>query len=448
MSEVSDVTEQAAATLPPAPAQIHFVGVGGIGMSGLARILRAWGYRVTGSDSAASPLTAVLAGEGIAVTIGHTATDRAAEADLVVVTAAVAETNPELVAAHAAGRRIVKRAELLGALMNARDGIAVAGSHGKSTTSGMLAAALLALNAEPSYAIGAVLAATGTNAAPGAGRFFVVEADEYDRSFLHLAPRLAIVTNIDYDHPDIFPDRAAYEAAFASFVAGIHPDGALVLAADDPGCQRLLAREDLRLPARLITFGEAAGADWTLARGSDNWVITAPDGQVIPLVLAAPGRHNARNATAALAALDALGFARDRAVAALMAFAGIGRRFEGKGEAAGVVVIDDYAHHPTEIRATLAAARERFPRRRLWAVFQPHTYSRLKALLPEFGAAFADADRVGILDVYAARERDTLGVGSDDLRALVSGSLDLRDPAEAAKRLAALVESGDVVLTL
>src|ERR687893_706416 len=235
------------ALLPPTPAHIHFVGIGGIGMSGLARILNAWGYAVSGSDAAASPLLEELKGEGIAVSIGHTATNEAAAADLVVATAAVRSDNPELIAAHAAGRQVIKRARLLGALADARRGVAVAGSHGKSTTSGMIVAALRALGADPSFAIGAVLGGVGTNAAPGAGEEMVVEADEYDWSFLHLHPHVAVITNVEYDHPDLFPNTDAYDAAFATFIAGMRPEGTLVVAAD-PGCARLMARHDWSPP--------------------------------------------------------------------------------------------------------------------------------------------------------------------------------------------------------
>lgn len=437
------------AALPPLPARVHFVGIGGIGMSGLARILNTWGYAVSGSDGAASPMLDELAAEGIAVRVGHTMLDEAAAADLVVMTAAVRESNPEVAAAMAAGRPVLKRAALLGALMNARDGLAVAGSHGKSTTSGMLATALLALGEDPSYAVGATLAATGDNAAPGRGPLFVVEADEYDYSFLHLAPLAAAITNIEYDHPDIYPDDDAYQESFARFVAGIRREGTLVLPSDDPGARRLRARADFAPPARVVTFGEDAGADWRLSGSDGAWLLAGPAGEVVPLDLAVPGRHNARNAAAAVAVLAAAGIDPAAAARALATFRGVGRRFETKGETGGVLVIDDYAHHPTEIRATLRAARERFPGRRLWAIFQPHTYSRLKALLGDFAAAFGDADRVGILDVYASRETDTLGVSSDDLRALLpGGALAAASPEDAARKLSTLVEPGDVVLTL
>src|ERR671911_2288023 len=430
----ADVLESGA-LLPPAPARIHFVGIGGIGMSGLARILRTWGYTVSGSDASTSPLLEELSAEGIAVTIGHSATGAAAEADLVVATAAVRSDNPEIAAALAAGRPLVKRARLLGALTDSRRGMAVAGSHGKSTTSGMIVMALRALGADPSFAIGAVLGGADTNAAPGAGEEMVVEADEYDWSFLELHPHVAVITNIDYDHPDLFPDPDTYDAAFATFIAGMRPEGTLVIAAD-PGCARLMARHDWSPPRSVVTFGETADVDWRLERTEEGWRVTGPDDIAVPLALNVLGRHNALNATAALAALVSLGYDAAAASAALETFSGVGRRFETKGESSGVLVIDDYAHHPSEIAVTLRAAKEQFPERRLWAVFQPHTFSRLKALLADFAASFEDADRVMVLDVYAARETNDLGIASADLvRLLPAGTLTARDPGDAARLL-------------
>lgn len=434
-------------TLPEPPAPVHFVGIGGIGMSGLARILRSWGFRVSGSDAQASDQTEALRSLGIPVNIGHSALAEASSAALVVITAAVRESNPEVVAARSAGVPVVKRADLLGLLAAARRCVAVAGSHGKSTTSGMLVVALQHLGADPSYAVGATIGPGGANAAPGSGEAMVVEADEYDYSFLALRPEFAIVTNLDYDHPDIFPDQDAYDAAFAAFAEQVNPGGVLVAAGDDPGCARMLALRPVA--ARVVTFGEGPDVEWRLDEEGDGWTVTAPDGETVPLAPAVPGRHNARNATAALAVLDAMGFDRRAAADALGRFTGVGRRFELKGEANGVAVIDDYAHHPREIAASLAAARRRYPGRRIWAVFQPHTYSRTKALLNDFAEALSSADRIAVLDIYAARETDTLGISSADLRAkLPPETLATTGPVETAATLARRVKPGDVVLGL
>ena len=441
----------AAAVLPDLPARVHFVGIGGIGMSGRARILRQWGYDVSGSDSSHSTLLDELATEGMVVGVGHTMTAEAASADLVVATAAVRADNPEVLAAQEAGRTVIKRAALLGALADARRGVAVAGSHGKSTTSGMLVWALRELGADPTFAIGAVLEGPqgATNAAPGTGVEMVVEADEYDRSFLRLHPDVAIITNIDYDHPDIFPTHEAYDQAFVDFVSGMRPGGTLVISADDPGCLRVTGRDDWNPGLHVITFGASPDANWRIERTDEGTRVVGKDDVAVSLTLRVPGEHNLQNATAALAALTALGYDASAAAAALADFPGVGRRFEFKGEANGVVVIDDYAHHPREITVNLQAARELFGNRRIWAVSQPHTFSRLKALLSEFSTAFVSADRVMILDVYAARETDTLGVSSQDLLELIAdGGVSARDPEHAAEQLASLVQPGDVVLTL
>ena len=435
--------------LPDPPARIHFVGIGGIGTSGLARIFLARGYVVSGSDVQASPQTESLEALGVPITIGHTDVARARLADLVVATAAVPSGNPELEAAHAARRPIIKRAAALGALANARTCVAVAGSHGKSTTSGMITTALLELGHDPSYAVGAVIAASGVNAAPGNGSVMVAEADEYDYSFLELTPDVAVITNVEFDHPDIFRDQADYDRAFCRFVESIRMNGTLVMSADDPGCQRLLNDPDFKWPANIAWFGESERAEWKLMTAGHQWRVITPEGHDVGLKLQVPGKHNALNATAAMAALHALGIDPFVATRGLAAYAGVGRRFEFKGEAVGVMVVDDYAHHPTEIRATIAAARSRFPDRRIWAIFQPHTYSRTKSLLLDWPVVLSGADRVGLLDIYAAREKDDLGVSSDDIAEMIpEGALRAATPAEMAERIDVLVTPGDVVLTL
>ena len=434
--------------LPEAPATIHFVGVGGIGMSGLARILKVAGYAVTGSDAVASDQTASLTGEGIPVAIGHADVNGARTADLLVISAAVREENPEVQAATEAKVPVVKRAALLGLLADRHRSIAVAGSHGKSTTSGMITAALISLGADPTYAIGATLAMTGTNAAAGSGGEMVVEADEYDHSFLALRPELAIITNIDFDHPDIFADQDAYDSAFARFVAQVRAGGTLVIPADDDACARIVRRADFNRQIQLVTFGESGSPGWLLAGDGAAWNVTPPEGASVPLRLAVPGRHNARNATAAMAAICGLGYEPAAVAAALSTYTGVGRRFERKGQAADVTIIDDYAHHPREIEATIDAARNRFPAHRIWAVFQPHTYSRTKALLDDFGRALSNADKAVILDIYPARETENLGVSSADLWRRVAGSTVVSTPRAAAELLARETRSGDIVLTM
>lgn len=434
---------------PDPPARIHIVGIGGIGLSGLAQMLNTLGYQVTGSDASANDRTAALIALGIPVSIGHTDLEHAANADIVVSTRAVLIGNTaEIQAAVDAGRPVVKRGEVLAMLANARREIAVAGSHGKSTTCGMLVAALTELGANPSYAVGAVVGATGTNAAVGSGEVMVVEADEFDLAFLWLSPEISIVTNVEFDHPDIFPDQLAYDDAFAQFAAKLRPGGTLIVSADDPGCARLVANASRHVHGQIVTYGEWDGADWRLY-DDNGWHVRTPEGTDVRLALIVPGRHNALNATACLAALATLGHDPRVVAKALSRFTGVGRRFEIKGEVSGIIVVDDYAHHPTEIQATLRAARERFPGQRLWAVFQPHTYSRTKALLGDFATAFDDADEVVILEIYAARETDTLGISSANLRELIPGGCHAADgPLDAVNLLDQQTVAGDVVITL
>ncbi len=442
----SEATKQTA--LPAPPATVHFIGIGGIGMSGLARILKATGYRVSGSDAVDSEQTASLIREGIPVVIGHTGTTPARLADLLIISAAVRADNAELKVAIDAGVPVLKRAAMLGLLADRYRSVAVAGSHGKSTTSGMIVAALIALGADPTYAIGATLATTGTNAGPGSGSEMVVEADEYDHSFLALRPDVAIITNLDFDHPDIFADQEAYDRAFAQFAGNIPAGGTLAIAADDPGCHRLLADAGFSRDIKITTFGESGASDWLLTGDGSSWNVTPPEGASVTLDLAVPGRHNARNATAALAAICALGYDPAAVAGALSTYTGIGRRFERKGIAAGVTVIDDYAHHPREIQATIEAARGDFPNRRIWAVFQPHTYSRTKALLNDFASALAAADRIVVLDIYPARETEDLGISAADLIGKIPGATGASTPIDTAEFLAATCCSADVVLTI
>jgi len=444
-----------AAALPRAGAQIHIIGIGGIGTSALARVLALWGYRVTGSDAAASPITAALIGEGIDVTIGHHAATVAGAA-LVVYSAAVRDDNPELATARAAGIETLKRAALLGLIANARRGLAIAGTHGKSTTSAMLAKICIDAGCDPSFFVGAILQDVGTNARPGGGDLVVVEADEYDRSFLQLFPEVAIVTTLEHDHPDIYPTFGAMQEAYLAFLGQVRAGGTIVLAADDPGCVALRPLIATAAGVTIQTYGRAERADWQIVPHGDGDLVLRDGAAVARLALAVPGEHNRQNALAALAAAAAVGIAPEVAAGSLGTFHGTGRRFELKGEAGGITVVDDYAHHPTEIAVNLRAVRERYPDRPIWAVFQPHTYSRTQLLLHDFAAALGAADRIVLLDIYAARETDTLGVSADAILPLLpdpTRALRAGRPADAValllrERAAGRLAPGAVVLTL
>lgn len=430
--------------LPDPPARIHFVGIGGIGVSGLARMLRERGYRVSGSDMAASPVTAELEAEGIEVRIGHDP-GNVRGADFLVTTAAAKPDNPELVAARELGIPVVKRAAVLGLLARAYRTLAVAGSHGKSTTSGMAAVALDRAGLSPGFAVGAAVPQLGTNARNGAGDYFVVEADEYDYSFLQLEPDVAIITNIEHDHPDLFPDFDAVLAAFGQFARRLRPGGTLVVSAEDPGCRRLLAELDGDFDGRAVTFGAGAG-DWRLGEGT---LVSGPGERTFELPLAVPGRHNRLNALAVLASAEGLGIEPGHLCPGLIEFAGVGRRFEILREDAELVVVNDYAHHPTEIAATIAAARERYDDRRLLVIFQPHTYSRTRALLDDFARALDGADEVVLAEIYAARETDALGVSAASIaERMAAPVVTAGSPQEAARIAAERLLPGDVALVL
>jgi UDP-N-acetylmuramate--alanine ligase len=395
-----------------------------------------------------------LAKDGARISIGHRA-ENIAGADVVIISSAVRGDNPEVQAAQAAGIPILRRADVLGKLMEGHVGIAVAGTHGKTTTTAMIATILWEAGLDPTFIVGGTLVGRGVNSRAGGGPHFVVEADEYDRTFLGLSPQVAVVTNVEHDHPDCYPTFADFRAAFAEFVARIPPDGLLVTCGDHP-VARKLGEERLAQGGAVIFYGLGRKVRWTARQvhpnpsGGTDFVVVRAGRPLGEVRLRVPGGHNVLNALAALAVADHLGVPFPTARSALEGFRGVGRRFEIKGEAEGIVVVDDYAHHPTEIRATLAAARERFPGRAVWAVWQPHTYSRTKALLEEFARAFDQADHVIVLPIYAAREQDTLGVSSADVVARMAHP-DVRlagSREEAVALLGAEVRPGDVVLTL
>lgn len=394
--------------------RIHLIGIGGSGLSAIARLLLEMGYAVSGSDRAESPILRELAALGASIFIGHRA-ENVAGVDRVVCSAAVPQDNPEVQAARAAGIPILKRAELLAELMTGRSGIAIAGTHGKTTTTAMISWMLHTLKLDPTFIVGSTLTNLGVNARAGLGDFFVVEADEYDRMFLGLKPQLEVVTNVEHDHPDCYPTPDDYLQAFLDFVRLLPPDGRLVACAEDAGARRLLeeanrlGRYVAAYGLRPITEDERIEMDAfaTIYHPNEKggYTFTATVfGTSVTVALQVPGKHNIYNALATLAAAAFLGVPLDEAAWALGEFQGTGRRFEVRGEADGVLVIDDYAHHPTEIRATLAAARARFPGQKIWAVWQPHTYSRTQALFEAFTQAFQDADEVLVTEIYAARE--------------------------------------------
>ena len=397
---------------------VHFIGIGGSGLSAIARLLNDSGYKVTGSDRALSSFASALQGEGVSIFIGHHPRNIAG-ADMVIRSSAIAEDNPEVEAAKHAGIPVYKRSDFLGSLMAEKIGIAVAGTHGKTTTTAMIAWTLTALKRDPSFIVGGTLNNLGINAHAGQGSPFVIEADEYDRMFLGLKPRIAIVTNLEHDHPDCYPTFEDMYSAFQEFVNLLPADGTLIVCAEDEGAVSLLPHAR-RNGVNVISYGLQSemtinSPQWIQARnvkpnergGFDFSALTnmgADSASVVSVSLQVPGEHNVRNALAVLAVIATLGLPLQEAADALAQFTGTGRRFEIRGEVKGVTVIDDYAHHPTEIRATLAGAKARYPNHRIWAVWQPHTYSRTRTLFYEFSRAFGDADEVLATEIYASRE--------------------------------------------
>jgi UDP-N-acetylmuramate--alanine ligase len=392
---------------------VHLIGIGGSGLSAIARLLLEQGYTVSGSDLEFSALAQEVQELGAHVSLGHRA-EQVAGADLVIRSSAIPEDNAEVQAAKAAGIPVYKRSDYLGKLIDDRMGIAVAGTHGKTTTTAMISWMLSALDQDPSYIIGGVTKNLGKNAHAGTGQVFVIEADEYDYMFLGLRPQIAIVTNIEHDHPDCFPTEKDFFKAFIAFVQRIPKQGILLACVDDDGAARLLDVAN-RLGCKHYSYGlgtqkDQGSTDYSVQNltltesGFYEFEVLHRGAPLETISLNVPGIHNVRNALAAFAVAHQLGLPVDATAQALSEFQGTSRRFELRGEVSGITVIDDYAHHPTEIRVTLSAARDRFPDRKLWAVWQPHTYSRTEALFNEFLTAFKDADHVLVTEIYASRE--------------------------------------------
>jgi len=389
---------------------IHLIGIGGTGLSAIARLLLESGYAVSGSDMLNSPLAQDVNKAGAQVFIGHAAKN-VNGADLIVRSSAIPDKNIEVQQAIQNGVPVLKRADFLGQLMEGRQGIAVAGTHGKTTTTAMIAWMLSALEQDPSFIAGGVVNNLGTNARAGNGSTFVIEADEYDRMFLGLKPQIAVITNVEHDHPDIYPTPEDFQNAFQDFVGCLPSDGLLLLCGDDPGALDLLPLAQMNnLPTMTYAINNPQ-ADYLAhnlksipGSGFVFDIHTDPAVSLGRINLQVPGRHNVLNTLAAFAVAHYLELPLDKAAEALSKFRSTGRRFDVLGEAGDITVIDDYAHHPTEIRATLAAAKERYPERDLWVVWQPHTYSRTQMLFDEFAASFVDAHHVLVSEVYRSRE--------------------------------------------
>lgn len=433
---------------------LHFTGIGGIGMSALALLAREAGLRVSGSDVKLSAATEKLRARGIAVAIGHDAANVPGGAEALIVTSAAAETNPEVLEAARRGLPVATRGELLAALMRTRRAAAAAGSHGKTTVASLLAAIAIEAGADPTVAVGAFLPALGhANARLGAGEWFIAESDESDGSFLDLYPEVAVLTNIDREHLDHYGSFEAARNAFVKFANQVELRGTLVACFDDAEVRAVLPR----VRRRVLTYGQDAGAALRIVEarahaGGGEFTLLRRGEDLGRFRLPLLGVHNVLNAAGAIGAALAMGIGLDAARAALARFEGPSRRMEMKGEARGVTVIDDYGHHPSEIRATLAALRLLRPKR-LLVLFQPHRYTRTLALLDEFATAFHDAGAVRVLDIYAASEAPIAGVDSETLaqRIQAAGHPDAAYAGpfeEAVTRVLDEARPGDLILTL
>jgi len=438
--------------------RIHFVGIGGIGMSGIAEVLINLGYKISGSDLKSSAVTQRLATLGATISEGHRA-ENVSGAEVVVASSAVSSDNPEIVEARSLHIPVIQRAEMLAELMRLKYGIAIAGMHGKTTTTSIVAAVLAAGGLDPTVVVGGRVDAMGSNARLGKSQYLVAEADESDRSFLKLSPILAVVTNIDREHMDCYRSMRDVKRAFLDFMDRLPFYGMVVACNDDPLLRRLFPQ----IQRRLVTYGTRRGSDFQIKlekpkRNQDqkscisHFHVTYRGETLGAFELHVPGVHNILNATAAIAVGVGLDVPVEQIHTALASFAGVDRRFQLRGTAAGVSVIDDYGHHPTEIRATLAAARE-CGYRKVHVVFQPHRYSRTQSLMDEFATAFEDADSLFVLDIYPAGESAIAGITGEALARQISekgttAAQYVDSFEDAATSVTAGAEEGDMVLTL
>ncbi|WP_329455007.1 UDP-N-acetylmuramate--L-alanine ligase [Streptomyces sp. NBC_01497] len=446
--------------IPAAMERPHFIGIGGAGMSGIAKILAQRGAKVAGSDAKESATADALRALGVTVHIGHDAAHLAKDATCVVVSSAIRADNPELVRAAELSVPVVHRSDALASVMAGGRALAVAGTHGKTTTTSMLAVALGRLGLDPSYAIGGDLSGPGTNASHGDGEIFVAEADESDRSFQKYDPEVAIVLNAELDHHANYASMDEIHESFQKFAAKIVPGGTLVISADQAGAVELTRRireAGGTAAPRIVTYGLADDADVRIlsieADGLTSRVTVLMDGAELAFGVSVPGRHYATNAVAALVAGSALGVPAEGLASALGSYTGVGRRLQLKGEAGGVRVVDSYAHHPTEMTADLEAMRTALPDgARLVVVFQPHLFSRTQELGREMGEALALADASAVLDIYPAREDPLPGVTSalvaDAARAAGAQVTEVHDKDTVADLVAGMTGGGDLVLTM
>ena len=433
--------------------KIHFIGVGGAGMSGIARIMLAKGFSISGSDKSESAMLTSLKALGAEIFIGH-ASQNLGDAQMVIISSAINESNAELLAAKAKGLPIIARATALAWLMSESTSVAIAGTHGKTTTTAMLTVALQSAGLDPSFAIGGTINTAGTNAHSGTGTIFVAEADESDGSFLAYKPTGAIVTNIELDHVDHFPNEDAVFAVFEQFVSSIKQGGFLVACGDDAGVNNLLKRIK-RTDLQIYLYGKGTSNDFRidkihLAPKGSSSVVSSTGRKVGELNLAVAGEHNLLNGLAAFAAASALGAVETKVLDGLASFTGTKRRFELKGEVGGVKVIDDYGHHPTEVNVTLTTAKNLAQAGRVIVIFQPHRYSRTAAFATQFSTSLALADFTYLLEVYAASEKPLPGVSSLLIAKAMNPQQVKFEPSmiEVVNEVVAMAKSGDVILTL